>query len=129
MTVTTKKIKIDPDSQNETESLATTSDLYRQLSDYERQEREQTEQKKNRIAREIERMGVQYLEEIDNKNKLKEQERLNMIDFIIDKTKEKLVRSKYLYDMSIEEVNSYYIKAQDYNKSWIRIFFEFLMGW
>ena len=129
MTLTTKKTKIDQDSQDESDSLATTSDLYRQLSDYERQEKDQTEQKKNRIAREVERMGDQYLEEIDNKHELKEQERMDMIDFIIIKTKEDLVRSKDLYDMPIEEVKSIYVKAQDYDKSWVRIFLEFLMGW
>ena len=129
MTVTTKKTKIDPDSQLETDSLDTTSDLYRKLSDYERQERDQTEKKKQRIAREIERMGEEFIDEIDNKQELKEQERMDMIDFIINKTEQNLVKSKVLYDMPIEEVKSIYVKAQDYDKSWVKIFFEFLMGW
>ena len=129
MTLTTKKTKIDPDSQDETDSLDTTSDLYRKLSDYERIEKEQTNQKKNRIAREIEAMGDQYLEEIDTKNELKEQARMDMVDFIINKTEQNLVRTKDLYDMPYEDVKSIYVKAQDYNKSWGRIFLEFLMGW
>ena len=129
MTLTTKKTKIDPNSQDETDSLDTTSDLYRKLSDYERIEKEQTNQKKNRIAREIEAMGDQYIEEIDTKNELKEQARMDMVDFIINKTEQNLVRTKDLYDMPYEDVKSIYVKAQDYNKSWGRIFLEFLMGW
>ena len=129
MTLTTQKTKIDPNSQDETDSLDTTSDLYRKLSDYERIEKEQTNQKKNRIAREIEAMGDQYIEEIDTKNELKEQARMDMVDFIINKTEQNLVRTKDLYDMPYEDVKSIYVKAQDYNKSWGRIFLEFLMGW
>lgn len=123
MTVTTKKPRIDPNSQKEADELDTTSDLYYKLAEYE------TNQKKDRIAREIESMGSRYLNEIDVKNELKEQERRDMIDFIINKTEQNLIKSKELYDMPIEDVKSIYLKAQDYNKSWVRIFFEFLMGW
>ncbi len=129
MTVTTKKAKIDPNSQKETDALDTTSDLYRKLSDYERIEKNQTEQKKNRIAREIDQMGEHYLTEIDMKNEVKENERMDMVDFIINKTEQNLVKSKDLYDMPYEDVKNIYVKAQDYNKSWGRIFLEFLMGW
>lgn len=129
MTLNTKKVKIDPNSKEEADALDTTSDLYRKFSEYERQERDETNQRKNRIAAQLEAMGEEMLDEIDQKHELKEQERMDMIDVIIDKTKDNLVRPKELYTMSYEDVKSIYVKAQDYNKSWGRILLEFVMGW
>lgn len=128
MSSTTKKTPIDKKSQEYLDSLETTEQLFRNLSDYERMCREENDQKKRMIAEEIASMGEHYVEEINNKHKQKEEERLDMIDYIIETTKEKLVKAYDLKQMTYEEVKSIYVKAQDSKKSWFTLLIEFIMG-
>jgi hypothetical protein len=129
MSSTTKYPLIDKNSIKESEELETTEQLYRSLSDYERMVKDENDSKKTMIANEIARMGEQFIDEIDTKEKLKEDERLDMIEYIISTTEQKLVKVRDLNNMNHEEVKPYYLKAQDQSKPWYRLFIEFLMGW
>ena len=129
MSSTTKPTPINAESIKKAAELDTTSDLYRKLSEYERSEMEQTNRKKNMVAREMESMGEIYLNEIQVKEEEKESSRLDMIDYIITNTKDELVKPKTLYDMSYEDVKIIHLKAQDNDKSWFRLITEFVMGW
>jgi len=129
MSSTTKYPLIDKNSIKELEGLETTEQLYRGLSDYERMIKGENDSKKMMIAAEIARMGEQFIDEIDTKDQLKEEERLNMIDYIISNTEQKLVRVSELNNMNHEEVKPYYLKAQDQSKPWYILIIEFLMGW
>lgn len=129
MSSTTKKTLIDKKSQEYIDSLQTTSQMYRALSDYERAVKEENDHKKKMFAKEVANMGEVYMEEIDTKHEEIENERLDMIDFIIETTEEKLVKVRILRKMSHEEVKSIYLKAQDSNKPWYRLLIEFFMGW
>lgn len=129
MSSTTKKTPIDPKSKEYADSLMTTSQMYRALSDYERSIREENDIKKRKIADEISKMGNIYLQEIDDKHELKEQERLDMIDYVVGNTGQKFAKVRDLNNMSYDEIKSIYIKAKDSKKSWYRLFIEFIMGW
>lgn len=129
MSSTTKKAPIDPKSKEYAESLLTTTQMYHQLSEYERSIKEENDIKKRKIASEISKMGDVYIDEIDRKHQEKENERLDMIDYVIHNTKENIIKVKELKNMPYEDVKSIYIKAKDYKKSWWRLFIEFIMGW
>jgi hypothetical protein len=129
MSSTTKKTPIDPKSKEYADSLQTTFDMYRELSDYERSIREEDNAKKRLIAKEIELMGEKFINEIDTKHALKEEERQEMVDYIIHNTQQTLVMKRDLDHMTYEEVKSIYIKAQDTKKPWYRLLLEYLMGW
>ena len=129
MSSTTKKAPIDSDSKEYAESLETTQQMYQALSDYERSLKDETNQKKSMIAREIDRMGEVYMDEIDEKFEILEEERQEMVDYIIHNTQQTLVKKRELDNMTHGEVKSIYIKAQDTKKPWYRSFIEYLMGW
>lgn len=129
MSSTTKKTPVDEESQEYIDSLETTPQMYRALSDYERTLKDENDKKKSMIAREIANMGEVYIDEIETKHEEIEIERLDMIDFIIQTTEQKLVKARDLRNMSHEEVKSIYIKAQDTKKPWYRLLIEYLMGW
>lgn len=129
MTSTTKKKSINLNSIDDVNKLKTTVEMYRDLSDFERSLKEDVDRKKKSIVKDIEDMGSVYLDEINKKNALKENERLNMVDYIITNTKEKLVRVKNLNNMSYDEVKNIYIRAKHTKKSWFRMLIEFTMGW
>ena len=103
--------------------------MYKALSDYERSIKEESNQKKSAIAREIARMGEVYMEEIDEKFEIEEEERQEMVDYIIHNTQQTLVKKRELDNMTHGEVKSIYIKVQDTKKPWYRNLIEFLMGW
>lgn len=129
MSSTTKKTRIDPKSKEYVDSLMTTSDMYRALSDYERSIKEENDIKKRRIAKEIENMGQHYLDEIDRKNQEKENEKNEMIKSIVSLKDESFIKLSDLNEMSYDEVKSIYIKVMDSKKPWYRLFIEFIMGW
>lgn len=129
MSSTTKYPLIDENSIKELAELDTTEELYHKLSEYERMVNEENDSKKMMIANEIARMGEHYIEEIDTKETLKEEERLDMIEFIISTTEQKLVKVSELNNMTHEEVKPYYVKAQDQSRPWYRLIIEYLMGW
>lgn len=128
MSTKTKSPLIDKESQEYLDSLETTPQMYRALSDYERSISEENDSKKRMIAKEIANMGDQYMKEIDNKHEIIENERLNMIQFIIQTTEQTLVPAKELRKMSYDEVKSIYVKAQDTKKPWYQLFIEFIIG-
>lgn len=128
MSSTTKRTPIDKESQEYLDTLMTTPQMYRALSDYERSIKEENDVKKRMIANEIAAMGDIFIQEIDEKHELIEEERLDMIEFIIQTTKEELVPAKELRNMSHDEVKSIYVKAQDSKKSWYQLLLEFITG-
>lgn len=129
MSSTTKYPLIDADSIKANDELETTEQLYRGLSDYERSIKDENDSKKRLVADEIARMGEHFIDEIDTKEQLKEEERQDMIEFIVSTTEQKLVKVSELNNMNHEEVKPYYLKAQDHSKPWYRLMIEFLMGW
>ena len=75
MCTKTRKAPIDPKSKKIVEAQLTTDDLYRELDNSIRLEKEDNERKKNRLAREIVEQGDNLLKEIEEKQQKKEQER------------------------------------------------------
>lgn len=129
MSSTTKKTPIDPASKEYEDSLMTTSQMYRALSDFERSIKNENDIKKNRIANEIANFGNQYVEEIEIKHQIKEDERQDMVNFIIRNKKLDMPKVREIKNMPYEDVKSIYIKAKDEKKSWYRLLIEYLMGW
>ena len=129
MSSTTKKTPIDPESQRQADELQTTFDLYREYSEYERKVKEENEMRKRHMASEIARDAEHFINEIDQKEELKEQERQEMGLYILKETQETVVSKAELDNMTHEEIKSIYIKVQDSKKPWYRLLLEFLMGW
>src|SRR5690242_17883710 len=112
MTTSKKKVNISKESKEEADQLKTTVELYRELSDYERMIAHENDRKKNKMARDLALNGEEYVDEIQTKFTLKEEERIKNVEYILkNATKDKYGSSRQLYDMSYEEVNSIYTKV------------------
>lgn len=72
-------------------------------------------------------VGDKLVDEIERKNIEKENQRFQMITYIIKKTKSKLISQSKLEELSYDEVLRYYQKAKEY-KPWYVEMFQFLIG-
>jgi len=104
MSTSTKKAPIDPKSKAELESQLTTYDMYHQLDEYMRQKKQEQEIKKRSLARKIEAQGPELLKEIEEKNIRVEEERIEMIEYIITNTQEDFGTLKELKEMEYGEL-------------------------
>ena len=114
---------------NNDSDLEVINNLYESYNVYQTTLNDENNRRKNGIVKDIELNAKIYLQQIEEKNNKRENERLNKIDYIISSTKEKLIKSDELYNMSIDEINTIYNKVKNYNKSWFNKFIEFIMGW
>lgn len=129
MSSTTKKTPIDPESQKRADELKTTFDLYHEYSEYERKVKEENEMRKKHIASEIAKNANTFIEEINKKEEIKEQERQEMGIYILKETQETIIKKVELDNMTHEEIKSIYVKVKDSKKPWYKLLLEFIMGW
>ena len=120
MSSTTKKAKISEESKAFSESLLSTDDEYRNLDKYLRANRHQLEVKKRRLAREVSFEGEQHLKEIEEKNREREQRRMQMVEFIYTNSKEKFITIKELKDMPFDDIVPIYDQVNEWLKPWWR---------
>lgn len=71
--------------------------------------------------------GDLLINEIEEKEREKEEERLNMITYILNKTKSKLTSENKLKNMTYDEVLKYYKKAEEF-KPWYVHILNMLIG-
>jgi len=118
MSSTTKKPIIDPKSKEEVANMLGTDDLYRALDNEMRHEKEISNIKKRRIAKEINEQGEELLYEIEEKNRKKEEQRVSMMEFIDKKSKEKFIKLEELNKLDFDEVKKIYEKVLEWKKPW-----------
>ena len=128
MTSRTKNPPISEESKKMSESLPKTADLYMELSQFEREQKEITDRKKSSVALDIIANGEEYINEIDEKWQEKDEERMQMIEYLISNTGSKHGTSKKLYQLSHEEIKSIYDKELDNKKPWWKKLIEFFFG-
>lgn len=129
MSSTTKKARISEESKELIESFQTTTDLYKSLDDYMRDSNKTTQKAKERLANEIADMGEKFIDEIEQKEIARDNEKQEKITFIARKTGDLHGSKEKLYSMSYEDVDSIYIKVKESKKNWFRQIIDFLMSW
>jgi len=118
MCTKTRKAPIDPKSKKIVEAQLTTDDLYRELDNSIRLEKEDNERKKNRLAREIVEQGDNLLKEIEEKQQKKEQERASMMQYIYENSKEKFIKIEKLSKLDFDETKEIYERVVEWKKPW-----------
>jgi len=128
MSSTTKKPKINPESTQRVEETPTTADLYLEHDRYVAFINKDSERKKMSFLRDVESNGETYVDEIDERLELEEDERIDNIEYIYKKSKDKYGTLRELNNMDYEEVKRILFKIQETEKSiWTRLF-EFFFG-
>lgn len=120
MSTTSKKAPIDPKSKEKAENLLTTADAYRELDAYLRAVNAETSIRRKGMARNIADVGEEMVAEIEEKNKEREKKRIQMIEFIYDKSKEEFVTLKEANKLPFEEIGVIYQRVVETKKPWWR---------
>lgn len=120
MSTTSKKAKISEESKKFTESLLTTDDEYRNLDKYLRASKDENNVRKRKLARDIASDGEKYLQEIEEKNKDRENKRMSMIESIYSNSQEKFIPLKELKQLPYEDVVDIHNKVNEWKKPWWR---------
>lgn len=82
-----------------------------------------TERRKRRTADEIFEMGETFLAEIDHKKILQEEEKQELIPYILSKTNK--YSTQYLHELSFEDVQDIHAEIKYQNRSFFRKLIEF----
>lgn len=83
-----------------------------------------TERQKNVAASEILEMGEDFLNEIEHKKNVKEEEKKPLIKYILKKSNK--FSEKYLLDLDYNDVHDIYKEMKYQNRSIFKKFIEFL---
>ena len=128
MSTKTKNINISPNSKRIVDELETTEDLYRGLAEYERQMKLDDKRKRKRLATQFAEIGNEMVENIQEKQKTKEEKRIEIIERIYNLSGDKFVSVKEANELTIEELKPILFNAENINKPWYVKLFDLLMG-
>lgn len=133
MSTKTTAPKVSQESRKKIESLKTTQQLYNDLDDYIRNSKSSTERAKERLAKQIETLGDDFVEEIEKKSEKEEKlykEYADKVEFIVKNSGNDNGSLEQLNSMTYQEIDSIYDKVLIESKKgfWSRLF-DFLMGW
>lgn len=120
MSTTSKRPKINEDSKNYVESLKTTDDLYRDHNQYIIEVNKVNDIRKKRFVKEIAFEGDNFIDEIEEKYRKEEEDKISKIEYIYDETNEKYGTLKELNNLSSTEIITIYNKVLNSKKSFFR---------
>lgn len=120
MSTRSKKAPVDSESKRLVDEQLSTDDAYRELDQYIRLVKEEENARKRGLVRETIDLGEELLEEIDEKNRLKEEKRLLMIEFIFENSKEEFITVKKSTNLPYEDIEPIYNQVAEWKKPWWR---------
>ncbi len=120
MSTTSKKVPIDPESIKRVAEELTTSDMYREFDRYVRMQKDEDDIRKKGLARQLEDIGEEAVGQIEDKFNMREEKRVEMMEFIYQHSQEQFITVKEAKDLPYEDIEPIYNNVVEWEKPWWR---------
>ena len=120
MSTTSKKVPIDPKSTKRVAEELTTSDMYREFDRYISMQKEEDAVRRRGLARQLEDIGPEMVEQIEEKVAEREEKRIEMVEQIYNLSQEQFISLKEAKDLPYEDLEPIYNNVMEWEKPWWR---------